>query len=79
MINQAMKNKLMRNNHDLENFKSDLNSDIGKSLSILAKSRPPESQDRNFMGEFRSLLKTGNDPISQAHDPNENVKRSYMK
>ena len=58
MINQAMKEKLTKNNHDLANFKSGLNHDIGKSLHIMSKSRQiqNEPKDRNFLGEFKHLL-----------------------
>lgn len=58
MINQAMKEKLTKNNHDLANFKSELNHDIGKSLNIMSKSRQINSDpsDRNFLGEFKNLL-----------------------
>lgn len=78
MINQAMKDKLMRNNHDLDNFRSGLNSDIGKSLSLLGRSRAPESGgDRNFMGEFKSLLRTGGVGAGDAGP--EDVKQAHFK
>jgi hypothetical protein len=79
MINQAMKEKLMRNNHDLDNFKSGLRSDIDKSLSIVGRPRNTDSNpsDRNFMGEFNNLLKKKNPEYIR--NENTEIKNSYLR
>lgn len=79
MINRAMKEKLTRPRTDLEEFRQGLNHDIGKSLSILARSRAPEAPDRNFMGEFRSLLRNGKAAPGGAPDGSGEVKSSYLR
>lgn len=78
MINKAMKEKLTKNNHDLENFKSGLNSDIGKSLSVMTKSRQLASNpgERNFMGEFQEVMKSSNRP-TLTHD--REVKNTHLR
>jgi len=77
MINQAMKEKLTKNNHDLANFKSGLNHDIGKSLHIMSKSRQIQNEpnDRNFLGEFKHLLHKRNTNTTQ----NPEIKNSYAR
>jgi ABC-type Fe3+-citrate transport system substrate-binding protein len=78
MINKAMKEKLTKNNHDLENFKSGLNSDIGKSLSVMSKSKQlgVSPNQRNFMGEFHEVMKSSNRPtVTQERE----VKNAHLK
>lgn len=68
-----MKEKLTQNNHDLDNFKMGLNSDIDKSLSIMGKSRQLSTQtgERNFLGEFRNVINQQNESAE--------IKNSYQR
>ena len=79
MINQAMKEKLMRNNHDLDNFRSGLKNDIDKSLNTISRSKIGDSNpnERNFIGEFNNLLKKQN--LEGSGRENLEVKNSYLK
>jgi hypothetical protein len=79
MINQAMKEKLMKNNHNLDSFRSGLKNDIDKSLNIISRSKITDSNpaERNFIGEFNNLLKKKN--LENSGKGNLEVKNSYLK
>ena len=81
MINQAMKEKLTRNNHNLEDFRSGLNMDIDKSLSMLTRSKQLNTQtpERNFMGEFQEVINSRKVASNFPKNENLEVKNSYRK